>query len=70
MSVFHPQVQAAIASQPLPDGGGDYGMTALHLAAAAGHEGVVRMLLNSTGINVDAATVNEGQANKHWSNVL
>ncbi|XP_022687869.1 transient receptor potential cation channel subfamily A member 1 homolog [Varroa jacobsoni] len=61
------EVQAAIASQPLPDGGGDYGMTALHLAAAAGHEGVVRMLLNSTGINVDAATVNEGMYPLHFA---
>ncbi|CAN7936922.1 unnamed protein product, partial [Ixodes hexagonus] len=60
------EVQAALASEPLPDGG-DYGMTALHMAAAAGHEGVVRMLLNSSGIQADAPTFQEGMYPLHFA---
>ena len=32
------------------------GLTPLHLAAQSGHEGLVRMLLNSQGVQADAAT--------------
>ncbi|GFT61989.1 short transient receptor potential channel 2 [Nephila pilipes] len=38
----------------------DYGFTPLHLAAESGHEGVVRVLLNSSGVQTDAATVTQG----------
>ncbi|XP_064482060.1 uncharacterized protein LOC135394918 [Ornithodoros turicata] len=58
------EVQAALGSEPLPDGG-DYGMTALHMAAAAGHESVVRMLLNSSGVQADEPTVQEGMYPLH-----
>lgn len=33
-----------------------YGLTPLHMAAQSGHEGLVRMLLNQTGVQVDAST--------------
>ncbi|KAF8774112.1 Ankyrin-1 like protein [Argiope bruennichi] len=38
----------------------DYGFTPLHLAAESGHEGVVRVLLNSSGVQTDCATVVQG----------
>lgn len=36
--------------------GAESGMTPLHLAAYSGNENVVRLLLNSAGVQVDAAT--------------
>lgn len=33
-----------------------YGLTPLHMAAQSGHEGLVRMLLNQSGVQVDAST--------------
>lgn len=32
------------------------GLTPLHLASQSGHEGLVRLLLNSPGVQADAAT--------------
>ncbi|KAG8184723.1 hypothetical protein JTE90_019327 [Oedothorax gibbosus] len=43
----------------------DYGFTPLHLAAESGHEGVVRVLLNSSGVQTDAATVVQGTLPMH-----
>uniref|UniRef100_A0A0K0F903 ANK_REP_REGION domain-containing protein n=1 Tax=Strongyloides venezuelensis TaxID=75913 RepID=A0A0K0F903_STRVS len=34
----------------------EYGLTPLHLAAQSGHDGLVRMLLNQTGVQVDATS--------------
>lgn len=36
--------------------GNESGMTPLHLAAYSGNENVVRLLLNSAGVQVDSAT--------------
>jgi ankyrin repeat protein len=36
--------------------GNESGMTPLHLAAYSGNENVVRLLLNSAGVQVEAAT--------------
>ncbi|XP_071508793.1 uncharacterized protein [Diadema antillarum] len=38
----------------------DHGLTPLHLAAHSGHEGLVRLLLNSTGVQPDVPTVVQG----------
>ena len=38
------------------DFGAEFGLTPLHLAAQSGHEGLVRLLLNFQGVQVDAAT--------------
>ena len=55
-------VPATVKSDP-PSGsslvgelGTESGMTPLHLAAYSGNENVVRLLLNSAGVQVDAAT--------------
>lgn len=40
----------------VPELGSESGMTPLHLAAYSGNENVVRLLLNSAGVQVDAAT--------------
>lgn len=37
--------------------GNESGMTPLHFAAYSGNENVVRLLLNSAGVQVDASTV-------------
>lgn len=55
-------VPAVVKSDPPSDGGlveelGDEsGLSPLHLAAFSGNENVVRLLLNSAGVQVDAAT--------------
>jgi ankyrin repeat protein len=36
--------------------GNESGMTPLHLSSYSGNENVVRLLLNSAGVQVDAAT--------------
>lgn len=55
-------VPATVKSDP-PSGaslvgelGSESGMTPLHLAAYSGNENVVRLLLNSAGVQVDSAT--------------
>lgn len=55
-------VPATVKSDP-PSGvtlvgelGSESGMTPLHLASYSGNENVVRLLLNSAGVQVDAAT--------------
>jgi len=55
-------VPATVKSDP-PSGtslvgelGNESGMTPLHLASFSGNENVVRLLLNSAGVQVDAAT--------------
>ncbi|XP_067125162.1 serine/threonine-protein phosphatase 6 regulatory ankyrin repeat subunit B-like [Centruroides vittatus] len=55
------QLPANIRSERPSDGSSeDYGFTPLHLAADNGHEGTVRVLLNSTGVQTDASTELQG----------
>ena len=42
-----------------------HGLTPLHLASQSGHEGLVRVLLNSPGVQVDAATSIHGSIPLH-----
>ena len=46
--------------------GSESGMTPLHLAAYSGNENVVRLLLNSAGVQVDAATTE----NVNWISLI
>ncbi|KAK3736326.1 hypothetical protein QZH41_020794 [Actinostola sp. cb2023] len=46
-------------------GTSDYSYTPLHLSAQSGHVGVVRILLNSPGVRVDAATSMQGSIPLH-----
>lgn len=56
-------IPATVKSEP-PSGvsvlgvlGNESGMTPLHFASYSGNENVVRLLLNSAGVQVDATTV-------------
>jgi len=50
----------SLASSFLKELGTESGLTPLHLAAYSGDENVVRLLLNSQGVQVDAPTANLG----------
>ncbi|UXI23316.1 orphan G-protein coupled receptor 40 [Sarcoptes scabiei] len=66
VSEMLPIVPATIKSErPLIDPSGDYGITPLHLAAQSGHENVVRLLLNSKGVQVAAPTEVAGTIPMH-----
>ncbi|XP_070555789.1 serine/threonine-protein phosphatase 6 regulatory ankyrin repeat subunit B-like isoform X2 [Ptychodera flava] len=71
-----PKVPATVKSEPPsmpldPSGGKDlgtaheYGFTPLHLAAQSGHEGLVRVLLNSPGVMPDVPTARQGTIPLH-----
>ncbi|XP_071836319.1 uncharacterized protein [Apostichopus japonicus] len=45
--------------------GDDYGLTPLHLACQSGHEGLVRLLLNSPGVQPDISTIMQGTIPLH-----
>ncbi|UYV75383.1 hypothetical protein LAZ67_13000071 [Cordylochernes scorpioides] len=45
----------------------DYGLTSLHFASDHGHEGVVRLLLNSAGVQIDTSTLVLGSLPLHLS---
>jgi len=64
-------VPATVKSDPpsgqslVPELGLESGMTPLHLASYSGNENVVRLLLNSAGVQVDAATTENVSLDKN-----
>lgn len=46
--------------------GNESGMTPLHFAAYSGNENVVRLLLNSAGVQVDASTAESVNFHKQF----